>query len=67
MTQYDKTLKEDINKLANFLEWTLDEIDMAFKHTGKIGFAEMIIYKSAKDFLKEVKARHAVEGKTQWK
>jgi hypothetical protein len=42
-------------KLVEFLEWALEMIDNNFKEFGKIGFAEIIVYKAARAFIKQVK------------
>ena len=44
-SQYRKTLE--------FLDWALAMIDENFKETGKMEFAEVIVYKAAKAHLKE--------------
>jgi len=42
-------------KLIEHLEWALSMIDENFKDTGKIGVAEVVVYKAAKSFVKEIK------------
>ena len=46
-------LQEENKKLREYLSWALSMIDENFKETGKIGIAEVIVYKAAKSYLKK--------------
>jgi hypothetical protein len=48
-------LNKTEKKLAEYLEWALSMIDENFKDTGKIGVAEVVVYKAAQRFLKDIK------------
>lgn len=47
--------KTDMGKMVEFLEWALSMVDENYKETGKIGFAEVIVYKAAKAHMLRMK------------
>jgi hypothetical protein len=53
MSNVAAKLKEENEKLREYLSWALSIIDENFKETGKIGFAEVIVYRAAKSYLKK--------------
>ncbi|MHC4184132.1 MAG: hypothetical protein ACYSR0_12365 [Planctomycetota bacterium] len=50
-----KQVNKTEEKLIAYLEWSLDMFDENFKETGTAGMAKVIVYKSAKRFLREIK------------
>jgi len=53
--------KNHMKKMIQFYEWLLKMVEHNEKDTGKIGFAELIVYKQAKKFLADIKG-HASYG-----
>lgn len=50
--------KQELLSVLEFLDWSLSIMDEDFKETGKIGFAEMVVWKSARRILKEIKEKY---------
>ena len=51
---FDKVIAEANKETAKYLEWALAQIDNNFAETGKIGFAEAIVYKAAKSHVESL-------------